>query len=255
MQLDPDDIDLVALVTTLWSEKMVITVFVLIATFLGGLYNQISKVEYEISLHYEINSVPPFRTREEIYADIKRNLFDEDIFSLWKKSTLNSTLDFAQIDDPMVINEFVFDRAVEDKFIVVLPNKVLIRTDDVELALELSAYLKFVGTKISEVYQTQAENKRALINQLSDIKFSARFLSEGIETLDRVLAVEEYLENILDGEELLLISRPRVPVITSTSQRLVLAMSLIIGGVVGMMFVLARSAVRKRSSFINQAAN
>ena len=42
------EIDLVALVTTLWSEKIVITVFLVIATLLGALYILVSKVECEI---------------------------------------------------------------------------------------------------------------------------------------------------------------------------------------------------------------
>ena len=55
-----DEIDLVASVTTLWSEKIVITVFLVIATLLGGLYILVSKVEFEIRLDYDIDTVPPF---------------------------------------------------------------------------------------------------------------------------------------------------------------------------------------------------
>ena len=55
-----DEIDLVELVTTLWSEKIVITVFLVIATLLGGLYILVSKVEYEIRLDYDIDTAPPF---------------------------------------------------------------------------------------------------------------------------------------------------------------------------------------------------
>ena len=40
-----DEIDVVALVTTLWSEKIVITGFLVIAPLLGGLYILVSKVE------------------------------------------------------------------------------------------------------------------------------------------------------------------------------------------------------------------
>ena len=54
-----DEIDLVELVTTLWSEKIVITVFLVIATLLGGLYILVSKVEYEIRLDYDIDTAPP----------------------------------------------------------------------------------------------------------------------------------------------------------------------------------------------------
>ena len=53
-----DEIDLVELVTTLWSEKIVITVFLVIATLLGGLYILVSKVEYEIRLDYDIDTAP-----------------------------------------------------------------------------------------------------------------------------------------------------------------------------------------------------
>ena len=250
-----DEIDLVALVTTLWSEKIVITVFLVIATLLGGLYILVSKVEYEIRLDYDIDTAPPFRTGERVHTDINRKFFDEDIFSLWKESKPNSALNFKLIDDPKVIDEFAFEREVENKLIVVSPESVLVRTDNAGLVLEVASYLKFVAAKISDVYQAQATKQRALLDQLPDINSSTRILAEELTIFDRAMALEDYLENISDGAELLLISRPKEHVITSTPKRLVLAMSLIIGGVVGVMFVLVRSAFRKSSSAINQAAN
>lgn len=174
---------------------------------------------------------------------------------MWKESKPNSALNFKLIDDPKVIDEFAFEREVENKFIVVSPESVLVRTDNAGLVLEVASYLKFVAAKISDVYQAQATKQPALLDQLPDINSSTRILAEELTIFDRAMALEDYLENISDGAELLLISRPMEPVITSTPKRLVLAMSLIIGGVVGVMFVLVRSAFRKRSSAINQAAN
>ena len=119
----------------------------------------------------------------------------------------------------------------------------------------MASYLKFVAAKISDVYQAQATKQRALLDQLLDINSSTRILAEELTIFDRAMSLEDYLENISDGAELLLVSRPMDPVITSTPKRLVLAISLIIGGVVGVLFVLVRFVFRKRSSAINQAAN
>ena len=174
---------------------------------------------------------------------------------MWKESKPNSALNFKLIDNPKVIDEFAFQREVENKLIVVSPESVVLRTDNAGLVLEVARYLKFVAAKISDVYQAQATKQRALVEQVPDINSSTRILAEELTIFDRAMALEYYLGNISDGADLLLISRPMKPVITSTPQRLVLAMSLIIGGVVGVMFVLVRSAFQKCSSTINQAAN
>ena len=81
-----DEINLVALVTTLWSEKIVITVFLVIATLLGGLYILVSRVEYEIRLDYEIDTGPASRTGKQVHTNINRKFFDEDIFSCGKRA-------------------------------------------------------------------------------------------------------------------------------------------------------------------------
>ena len=72
---------------------------------------------------------------------------------MWKESKPNSALNFKLIDDPKVIDEFAFEREVEDKFIVVSPESVLVRTDNAGLVLEVASYLKFVAAQISDVYQ------------------------------------------------------------------------------------------------------
>ena len=58
-----------------------------------------------------------------------------------------------------------------------------------------------------------------------------------------------------DGAELIYVSRPMTPVVTSTFRRLVFDMSLLFGGVLGVTFVLVRTAFRRRNAAINEASS
>jgi hypothetical protein len=230
-------------------------VFLVIGGLAGGLYALAIVETYEITLKYKVYEAPPFRPEEQIYTDIERQFYDRSTVAIWKEANPNSTLNFKLIDDPKVIDGIAFQREAEDRFIVLSPDSVLVKTDNVGLALEVASYLRFVAAKLVDVYQAKAIKQRDLLKRLPRINSSNAILVEELPIFDRASSLDDYLDDNLDGAELLRISRPMEPAITSAPKRLVLTISVIIGGVVGVIFVLARSAFRKRSSAINKGTN
>lgn len=76
-------------------------------------------------------------------------------------------------------------------------------------------------------------------------------LAKGLTIFELIIALEGYLESVSDGPELIYVSRPMTPVVTSTSWRLVFALSLTSGGI----FVLVRTAFRRRNVAINETSS
>ena len=72
---------------------------------------------------------------------------------------------------------------------------------------------------------------------------------------ERIIAFEEYLDTVSDGAELIYVSRPMTPAVTSLSRRLVFAVSLVFGGVLSVTFVLVRTAFRRRNAAINEESS
>jgi hypothetical protein len=58
-----------------------------------------------------------------------------------------------------VIDGFAFERNTRDRFIAVLPGLVLVKSNNVNLLIDVSDHLKFVSAKISDDYQVKAKKE------------------------------------------------------------------------------------------------
>lgn len=255
MQPHDDEIDLIELIITLWREKVTLVVFLVIGGFAGGLYALAIDETYETTLEYKFYEAPPFRSEEQIYTDIERQFYDRNTISIWEEANPNSALDFDLISDSKVIDGFAFERKTRDRFIAVLPGLVVVKSNNVNLLADVPDYLKFVSAKISDDYRVKAKKEHDRLDRFVANNFEEGNLTEGLTVFERIIAFEEYLDTVSDGAELIYVSRPMTPVVTSLSRRLVFAVSLVIGGVLGVTFVLVRTAFRRRNAAINEASS
>ena len=248
-----DEIDIFDLVRVIWSERAVLLAFLAIAALGGGLYSLNFKPNYLIGTDFTIDAKPPFRSVEEIHGEINKHFFDEDTFSVWKKNNTNSELNFALIQDLNIIDDVGYYREVEDKFIVILPDKILVKTGDVQLVLEVLKFLGFVGDKISAHHEAHAKKQLDMLAQLRKNSSLERIMAEELTLYDRTMALEEYMDYILSGRNLLSFSGPKIPTSTSPPRQLIFTMALIVGGIFGVIFILFRSAFQKRKAVVEQA--
>ena len=196
-------------------------------------------------MKYRVYQAPPFRLEEQSFKDIERQFYDRNTISIWKEANLNSALDFDLISGSKVMDGFAFERNTRDRFIAVLPGLVLVKSNNVNLLIDVSDHLKFVSVKILDDYQVKAKKEHDRLDRFVANNFVGGDLTEGFTVFERIIAFEEYLDTVSDGAELIYVSRPMTPVVTSLSRRLVFAVSLVIGGVLGGIFVLVRTAFRR----------
>lgn len=172
-----------------------------------------------------------------------------------EEANLNSALDFDLISDSKVIDGSAFERNTWDRSIAVLPGLVLVKSNNVKLLIDVSDHLQFVSAKISDDYQVKAKKEHDRLGRFVVNNFEGSDLTDVFTVFERIIVSEEYLETVSDGTELIYASRPMTPVVTSTSRRLVFAMSLFFGGVLSVSFVLVRTAFRRRNAAINEAGS
>ena len=206
-------------------------------------------------MKYRVYQAPPFRLEEQSFKDIERQFYDRNTISIWKEANPNSALDFDLFSDSKVIDGFAFERKTRDRFIAVLPKLVLVKSNNVNLLIDVSDYLKFVSAKTSDDYRVKAKKQHDRLDRFVANNFAGGDLTEGLTVFERIIAFEEYLDTVSDGAELIYVSRPMTPAVTSLSRRLVFAVSLVIGGLLGVIFVLVRTAIRRRNAAIKEASS
>ena len=190
-----------------------------------------------------------------MYTDIERQLYNRNTISRWKEANPNSALDVDLISEPKVIYGFAFERKTEARFIAVLPELVVVKSNNVNVLADLPDYLKFVSAKISDDYRVKAKRELDRLDRFIANDFAGSDLTEAYKIFQRIIAFDVYLENVANGAELIYVTRPMTPVVISTSWRLVFAISLVFGGVLGVTFVLVRTAFRRRNAAINEASS
>ena len=255
MRPHDDEIDLIEFIIALWRARVTLVVFLVIGGFAGGLIALATGETYETTFKYKVNEAPPFRSEEQIYADFERHFYDRNIISLWKKANPNPALDVELISDSNVIDGFAFERKTRDRLITVLPELVLVKSNNGNLLMDVSDYLEFVSTRLSDDYQVKANKDLDRLNRFITKYFAGIDSTELLTVFERIIALEEYLEIVSEGAELFYVSRPATPVATGTSRRLLFATFLVTGGVLGVIFVLFRTAFRRRNAAINEASS
>ena len=131
----------------------------------------------------------------------------------------------------------------------------MVRSNNVNLLIDVSDYLNFVSAKISDDYRVKVKKEQDRLGRFGANNFAGNNLTEVFTVFERIIAVEEYLDTVSDGAVLIHVSRPMTPVNTSLFRRLVFAVSVVIGGVLGVTFVIVRTAFRRRNAAINGASS
>ena len=249
-----DQIDLFELVEILWSEKVIIGRFLAVALVVGGFWIASNKKTYETSIEFEIITHQS-ESGEQVVADLRKGFHSKDTFSQWSETMPNAKLQLEDVVPTVLINEVVFAAdIVEEALVLILDDKILIRSNETGLVLNTLDYAQFVADLLSQSYAKKGQEEYDRLLALSDRLFERRDRGSlpatfnGLPALERLTALDSYLSRVRDGAKLLHIRLPKEPVATNISNQVVLAVSMLIGGVFGVLFVLIRRAYRQRKS-------
>ena len=215
-----DEIDLFEFFETLWDGKWLISAFVSLATLIGFGYSQVAQPKYDVSVPYT-SSIYSVSAQQICGGNIgcmeseavKR--FLSLLGNSWSKEKKSSTLSFST-SAPLEQNQY--DVQIQQA------NTALTN----EVYLEATTELALIQTELTDAL---LGTERVATNMLN-----AKRIIQSIDSGQSVISF---------GSVSVVKSSPKVP--------LILALSIVLGGMVGVFFILVRNAITKRKEQLAKA--
>jgi hypothetical protein len=246
-QLNDDEIDLFELFETLWRGKWFISGFVAISVLLGGGFLFITTPIYESKLVFLVENAPPFYEPEKVESDFKKLFYTKSSFEGWKSENAQSELDFEEFNITEVINGFTFVKEEGDLLANIVKEKSLsalvVKANKLSLLNEFFDYENFVNNKLTSDYVLRAKDELKVIGTGFDVtSLMAR----------HELAINRFIVSAERGSKVMALNPPTFPKKISPKIKLTLASSIVLGGMIGVMYVLVFNAIRKRKVVLSR---
>ena len=263
-QMQDDEIDLFELFQTLWDGKWLISAFVAIAVLLGGGFLLLTDAVYQTKIFLSVDSSVPLDRKQitlkpfkyKVSTDFQKKFYSVSVFEDWKKSNGNVSLVFEDFTDTEVVDGFVLSKA-EGKRLATLASKkkgdsfvlfVLIKSKQLSILDEFFKYAQHINELLKNEYVARSRDELKIIeSRFKDLS------SAGGSIIQSVLSIDRYIVSAEKGANVFTIQRPTKPKNLSPKPSLILALSVVLGGLVGVFFTLVRNAIKKRKEQLAKA--
>jgi capsular polysaccharide biosynthesis protein len=240
-----DEIDLFELFETLWRGKWLISALVAISVLLGGGFLFITTPIYESKLVFSVETTPPFYENAKAKSDFKAIFYSKSMFDVWKSENGKSKLVYDDFDITEVINGFTFVKEEGNLLANIVEEKSLsalvVKTNKLSLLDEFFKYENFVNNKLTSDYVLRAKEELNFI----ETRFQ-NLQSSDISIVNNVLNIHRYIVSVERGSKVMTLNSPTFPKKISPKIKLTLAMSIVLGGMIGIVLVLVNNSIRKR---------
>ena len=250
-QLEDDEINLFELLQTLWDGKWLISAFVAIALLLGSGFLLLKDAVYESKLIYSVDTIPPFYEVNKVSTDFQNKFYSVSVFEEWKKNSGDTSLVFDDFSATEVVEGFVLSKNEDDQLATLASEKigdtfVLVKSNQLPILDDFFEYATHINGLLKDEYVVRAKEELKIID--------ARFKDLGSadsSIVNAVLSIDRYIVTAERGAKVLAIQRPTMPKKVSPKSSLMLALSIVLGGMVGVFFILVRNAITKRKEMLD----
>ena len=244
-QVQDDEIDLFELFKTLWDGKWLISAFVAIALLLGSGFLLLKDAVYESKLIYSLDTIPPFYRADKASTDFQNKFYSASVFEEWKQNN-NTSLVFEDFSATKVVDGFVLSKDENEQLAKVVSEKkgdsfVLVKSNQLPILDGFFKYATHINTVLKKEYIQRAKQELNII----ETRFKD-FSNSNDSIISNILSIDRYIVSAEKGSSVLAIQRPTMPKKVSPKSSLILAMSVVLGGMVGVFFILMRNAITKR---------
>ena len=253
-----DEIDLFELFSNLWDGKWAILSATLIAICIGAAYSVFKErnhvVNYQSTITFAAKNLPPFydsNVANDAFFEFRALFHSKSDFEAWKASNSEAQIDFDDISFTKVIEDV--ELSFNSKLVSLEANGLKVNTNDLQVLDSFYVYLSSLNEKLTRQYIARTRAEIAYIERrFKDFWSADDALQDQVLVLLRhaneVRTLERYVDRAQNGAYALEISRPTNPVVTSATPKtnLIIALSVVLGGFVGIAYVLLRNAIRRR---------
>ena len=242
-----DEIDLFELAKTLWDGKWKISAFVAIAFLIGGGYLLQKDAVYESKLIYSVEIIPPFISEESALSNFKKKFYSVSTFDKWKQNNIDTSLVFEDFSTNEVIDGFIFSKD-ESKRLANLASIdetqsfVLVTSNQPPILFDFFKYSSHISVLMNNEYISLAKQELKFIEETLK---HLNYLDSNL--IDTMLSVSRYIYKAENVDKAFTIQRPTFPKkVSPVSSNSIFALCVILGGMVGTMYVLLLDYIRKR---------
>jgi len=217
-QSQDDEIDLFELFQMLWDGKWLISAFVVVITLLGFGYSQFAQPKYEVSVPFSVN-----------------------IYSLSSQQICGGNVVCIEAGTTKGLTALLEGDWSKDQQSLSLKTTNPLGVDDYQ-----ADFVRVNRLLTHEVYDEAATELSLIKTEFSDALLSTERVA------NNVLIGKRIIQSIDDGKNVISFGSVYVSKI-SPKVPLIIALSLVLGGVLGTFFILVRSAVSKRRKQLAEA--
>jgi hypothetical protein len=251
-QIHEEENDLFELLQTLWDGKWVVSTFVAVAVLFGSGFIFYADRSYESKLIYAIHLTPPLYGKEAILISYKEKFYSIRIFEDWKKSSGNNSLVFEDFDITKVVDGFVLTKDGKERLATLTSEMgvsfVLVKTNQLSKLDGFFKYASHINEVLTREYVVQAKDQRDAIEARS------KAAPMGYAAMaENVLLIDRFVFSTDKGARVLTIQHPTMPQLVAPKPIPMLAFLAILGGIMGVVFILVRSSLAKRKEQLAEA--
>ena len=262
MQQD-DEIDLYELFEELYRGKWLIISTILVALACGGSYaiykerNQVfsyqSTISHQSTIAFTAKNLPPFYNTNYVFSDLRELFHSPPAFEAWKASNSEAPIDFGDISLTQVVDGV--ELASNSSLVSLDASGLTVNANDLQVLDGFHSYLSSLNETLTRQYIVRAgEEINYIERRFKDFWASDAALRDQVLILlqhtNELRNLARYVERAESGAHIFEITRPTLPVVTSTAPapktNLIVALSIVLGGFVGAAYVLLRNAIRRR---------
>ena len=252
-QTHDDEIDLFELFQVLWDGKWFISAFIALAILLGGCFIYFKDKVYESKLIYSVDTLPPFYGADKASTDFQNKFYSVSVFDEWKQNNTNTTLVFEDFSATEVVEGFVLSKNEDEQLATLVSEKkggsfVLVKSNQLPILDDFFEYATHINGLLKDEYVVRAKEELNII----ETRFKD-FSTANDSIISNILSIDRYIVSAEKGSNVLAIQRPTMPKKIEPKSSLILPMSLVLGGMVGMFFILVRNAITKRKEQLAKA--
>ena len=218
-----DEIDFFELFETLWRGKWLICAFVAISVLSGFVYSQLTPPKFEVSVSFVV----------KLYSVSAQQICDNNVGCIVDETNkqlmenLDSNWNLKDKDSKLVL--------IKGKY-----SKLVLST---EAPLNVKTYDdvfdKLNQTITNQIYNEALDEVTLIKTELNDALMSTERVATNILNATRIIkAIDSGQKAISFGSVAIKKTSPKVP--------LTLALSILLGGMIGVVFVLVKNTIRKR---------
>ena len=245
-----DEIDLFELFESLWRGKWLISAFVGISFLLGCSFLFTTTPSYESKIAFSVELKPPYYTSRKINYDFKEMFYSKSVFNVWKSENEKSELVYEDFGIEEIINGFTFAKDEQSLFAYIVEDKkrlsstLIIKSKKLSVLNDFFKYVQFINNKLTSRYMLRIKNEIRVVENTS--------LEDKKNDKLTKLYTNRFLIFVESGSKVISFRAPTFPKKISPNTKLILGLSIVLGGMIGVVFVLINTHVRKRKESVSR---